>query len=99
MIYATCPKCGFIIDSFSETDLKKTIRANRLKYLTTRDQICPNCVNTISKCKVIDIKDGELPIFSVDVDGEDRTKIAEFAKKNGYAEVTDYTLKAFKGGK
>ncbi|MGC8608837.1 MAG: hypothetical protein ACP5UV_03075 [Thermoplasmata archaeon] len=99
MIYATCPKCGYIIDVFSENDLKKSIRANRLKYLTTRDQICPNCVNTISKCKTLELNDSDLPIFSANTDGEDKSKIAEFARKSGYAEVTDYTIKAYKGGK
>ncbi|MGC8497173.1 MAG: hypothetical protein ACP5NL_04145 [Thermoplasmata archaeon] len=97
MIYVACPVCGFTIDSFSEEDLKSPVREKRLKYLMTRDQVCPNCLTTVGKCQRVEAKEEEIPIFKVNVEESEKDKIIIFSKEHGYSVVTDFTIKQYKG--
>lgn len=99
MIYVVCPNCGYAIDVFKEEELKSPIREKRLKYLLTRDQVCPNCITTIGKCQRVDASENEIPIIKASINEEDKEKILKFAKDHGYIVVTDYTLKEFRGEK
>ena len=99
MIYAVCPNCGYAIDVFREEELKSPIREKRLKYLLSRDQVCPNCITTIGRCQRVDAQENEIPIIKVDVKEEEREGIIRFAKEHGYVLVTDYTLREYRGEK
>ncbi len=99
MIYAVCPNCGYAIDVFREDELKSPIREKRLKYLLSRDQVCPNCITTIGRCQRVDAQENEIPIIKVDVKEEEREGIIRFAKEHGYVLVTDYTLREYRGEK
>ncbi|MEM0156177.1 MAG: hypothetical protein QW597_06235 [Thermoplasmataceae archaeon] len=96
MIYLTCPKCGYAIDILSEEELNNPVKAKRLKYLTTRDQVCPNCVNTIGRCERIDAKEEDTPLMRVTIQGQEKAKFAEFCRDHGYAVATEYALNQFK---
>ncbi|HEU13048.1 MAG: hypothetical protein ACP5G5_06665 [Thermoplasmata archaeon] len=99
MIYAVCPNCGYAIDVFREEELKSPIREKRLKYLLSRDQVCPNCITTIGRCQRVDAQENEIPIIKADVKEEEREGIIRFAKEHGYVLVTDYTLREYRGEK
>ncbi len=77
--------------------MSNPVRVKRLKYLTTRDQVCPNCVKSIGKCQDYDISDSDVPVIKARIDDIDEGKIKEFCKNNGYLVVTEYTIKHFKG--
>lgn len=98
MIYVACPVCGFTIDLFSEEELKSPVREKRLRYLMTRDQVCPNCLTTIGKCQRIEAREEEVPLFKVAVDEAEKEKIKNFAREHGYSTVTDFTVKQYKEG-
>jgi hypothetical protein len=95
MIYAACSSCGFIIDEFGKDDIAP-IREKRLRYLLTRDQVCPNCLVSISKCQKVEGEGDEIPVFSVNVDESAKEAVREFSKSHGYGVVTEYTLDQFK---
>lgn len=97
MIYIACPMCGYTIDIFSEEDLKSPVRAKRMRYLTTRDQICPNCVNAIGRCEKIDQPEDKIPLLRVTTDDSVKTGLLDFCRKKGYAVATAYALKHFQG--
>ena len=97
MIYLTCPVCGYSIDIMKDEEVSNPVKAKRLKYLTTRDQVCPNCVNTIGRCERIDADEGSIPILRVDVQQQDKGKFMEFCRKSGYAVGTAYALDHFRG--
>jgi len=99
MIYAVCPNCGYAIDIFKEEELKSPIREKRLKYLLSRDQVCPNCVTTIGKCQRVDASENEIPILKVQIKEEEKDPLIKFARERGYVIITDYTLKDFRGEK
>ncbi|MEM0077613.1 MAG: hypothetical protein QW745_01695 [Thermoplasmata archaeon] len=99
MIYAVCPNCGYAIDVFKEEELKSPIREKRLKYLLSRDQVCPNCITTIGKCKRIDANESEIPILNVEISENERENLLKFAKERGYVIITEYTVKDFRGEK
>jgi formate-dependent phosphoribosylglycinamide formyltransferase (GAR transformylase) len=94
--YAICPNCGFGIDVFTEADLKNLVREKRLKYLITRDQTCPNCIMTFSKCEEITADESAVPIVRATIQDSDKARVREFAKERQYVVVTDYTLSKFK---
>jgi hypothetical protein len=94
--YAICPNCGFGIDVFTEMDLKSPVREKRLKYLLTRDQTCPNCIMTFSKCEEITADEGAVPILRAAVPDGDKARVRDFAREKQYVVVTDYTLSRFK---
>jgi uncharacterized Zn finger protein (UPF0148 family) len=96
MIYVACPVCGFTIDLFSEEDLKSQVKEKRLRYLMTRDQVCPNCLTTIGKCQRIEAKEEEIPIFKVNVEESEKEKIINFSREHGYSVVTEFTIKQYK---
>jgi hypothetical protein len=95
MIYAACSSCGFIIDEFGKDD-KAPVREKRLKYLLTRDQVCPNCLVSISKCQRVEGEENEIPVFAVSVEESAREAVRTFSKAHGYGVVTEYTLDQFK---
>lgn len=95
MIYLVCTKCGFSIDIIEEGGENNPVRAKRIKYLTTRGQVCPNCLNTIGKCERIDAGEDDIPIMRVDLKDPDREKFVEFCRANGYAVGTEYALREF----
>lgn len=92
MIYLTCIICGYAIDIMQDDEVNNPVRAKRLKYLTTRDQICPNCVNTIGKCERVDSPEENIPILRVDVADDTKTGLIKFCRDNGYVVATKYTL-------
>lgn len=96
MIYIACPLCGYTIDIFSDEDMKSPVRSKRLLYLTTRDQVCPNCVNAIGRCEKIVATDHDIPIIRVTVDDEVKKGLTEFCRKEGYAVATGYALEHFR---
>jgi hypothetical protein len=98
MICAVCSNCGYSIDVFEEDKLSP-VREKRLKYLLTRDQVCPNCLMSISRCERIEAEESDLPLFKIDVDEAQRAALKDFGKKRGYGAVTEYALKEFKVGK
>lgn len=98
MIYLICPKCGYSIDILKDEEVNNPVRAKRMKYLTTRDQVCPNCVNTIGKCEKIESPEDQIPLPRVEIN-EGREKFIEYCRKNGYAVCTDYALERFRGDK
>lgn len=98
MIYIACPMCGYTIDIFSEEDLKSPVRAKRLRYLTSRDQVCPNCVNAIGRCEKIEAPEQDIPLVRVSADDNVRKGLLEFCRRKGYAVVTSYALRHFQGG-
>lgn len=99
MIYLICPKCGYSIDILKDEEVNNPVRAKRMKYLTTRDQVCPNCVNTIGKCEKIESPEEGIPLLRVQINGEKKEKFIEYCRKNGYAVCTDYTLERYKEAK
>lgn len=99
MIYAVCPNCGYAIDVFKEEELKSPIREKRLKYLLSRDQVCPNCITTIGRCQRVDASENEVPILKVEVGEGERENLLKFAREHGYILVTEFTLKEFRGEK
>jgi hypothetical protein len=92
MIYLVCPICGYSIDIMADEEVNNIVRAKRLKYLTTRDQVCPNCVNTIGKCEKIEAKESEIPVIRVVLDENQRSYFTDYCRKNGYAVGTGYAL-------
>lgn len=96
MIYLICPKCGYSIDILKEEEVNNPVRAKRLKYLTTRDQVCPNCVNTIGKCEKVESPEGDIPLLRVEINDVGKEKFVEYCREKGYAVCTDYTLERFK---
>jgi len=99
MIYAVCPVCGYAIDIFKEDELKSPVREKRLKYLLSRDQVCPNCITTIGKCVRVDESEENIPIFKVNVEEGEKEQLKKFAREHGYVWITEYTLKHFRGEK
>lgn len=99
VIYLVCPICGYSIDVFTEAEATSPVRSKRLKYLTTRDQVCPNCVNTIAKCERIDAEESEIPIIRTQVPDGLKNGLIEFCRSKGYAVATDYALSDFRGDK
>lgn len=99
VIYLVCPICGYSIDVFTEAEATSPVRAKRLKYLTTRDQVCPNCVNTIAKCERIDAEENEIPIIRTQVADGLKSDLIKFCREKGYAVATDYALSDFRGDK
>ncbi len=99
MIYIACPLCGYTIDIFSEEDLKSPVRAKRMRYLSTRDQVCPNCVNAIGRCEKIEAAEQDIPLLRVTADDDVKRGLVEFCRKKGYAVATGYALEHFKEGK
>lgn len=99
MIYLTCPVCGYAIDIMRDDEINNPVKAKRLKYLTTRDQVCPNCVNTIGRCERIEAKEEEIPIMRVKVPEQENGKFIEFCRKTGYAVATNYALNHLRGVK
>lgn len=95
MIYTICSNCGFIIDIFSKEETSP-VREKRLKYLLTRDQICPNCLLAISKCQKVEAEENDIPSFVVDVEEPIKEAVKKFSKEHGYAVVTQYTIDQFK---
>lgn len=98
MIYLICPKCGFSIDIFKDDEVNIPVRAKRMKYLATRDQVCPNCINTIGRCEKIESPEEGVPLLRVEIEEEGKDKFIEYCRKNGYAVCTSYTLERFKEG-
>ncbi len=96
MIYLTCPVCGYAIDIMRDEEINNPVKAKRLKYLTTRDQVCPNCVNTIGKCERIEAKENEIPVMRVEVHEAEKDKFVDFCRKSGYAVGTAYALNHFR---
>ena len=96
MIYATCGNCGFTIDIFTAEDATNTVREKRLKYLMTRDQICPNCLVAIYHCQKVEAEESAIPILNVAVGDDEKEKVRAFAKERGYATVTEYTLNHYR---
>lgn len=84
--------CGYSIDIIREEELENPVRAKRLRYLTTRDQVCPNCINTIAKCEKVEAKEDDIPVIRASVDEGSKEKLVDFCRKNGYAVATEYTL-------
>lgn len=95
MIYLTCPRCGYIIDKLTEQEANDPVRSRRLKYLTTRDQICPNCVSTIARCERIDAREDEIPIMRIEVNSEKLDAFKKFCREKGYAVATEYAYREF----
>lgn len=89
--------CGYSIDIIKEEELQNPVRAKRLRYLTTRDQVCPNCINTIAKCEKVETEEEGIPVIRVAVDEGNKAKLIDFCRKNGYAVATDYALNESKG--
>ena len=98
MIYMVCPVCGYSIDIFTEEESTGPARSKRMKYLMTRDQVCPNCINTIGKCERVDAEEDNIPVIRVEVAGGLKQKFIEFCRKNGYAVGSKYALDHFGGG-
>ena len=96
MIYATCINCGFVIDIFANEELANLVREKRLKYLTTRDQICPNCLVAIAKCEKVEADENDIPILRTTIGDTDKDQLRAFAKEHGYSVVTDFTVNQFK---
>lgn len=96
MIYATCANCGYIIDLFGKEDEASPVRGKRLKYLVTRDQICPNCLISIAHCQKVEAEESAIPILNLPAVTEDKEKLRAFAKEHGYAVVTEYTVNQYK---
>jgi uncharacterized Zn finger protein (UPF0148 family) len=99
MIYLVCPICGYAIDVFTEEEAQNPVRSKRMKYLMTRDQVCPNCINAIPKCEKIESDEKDIPVIRVDVTGEEKERFSEFLKNKGYVVGTKYALEEFRGGK
>lgn len=91
--------CGYSIDIFTEEEAQSPVRSKRMKYLTTRDQVCPNCINTIGKCERIDAGEDEIPVMRVEVDEGEKAAFREYCREKGYAAATKYTLDEFRRGK
>ncbi len=96
MIYLTCPVCGYAIDIMADDEVNIPVRAKRLKYLTTRDQVCPNCVNTIGRCEKVEAKEEDTPILRVEVQDSEKENFVKFCRDGGYAVATEYTMNHFK---
>lgn len=96
MIYLICPMCGYAIDIMSEEEANSPVKAKRLKYLTTRDQVCPNCVNTIGKCEKVEADEKDIPIIRVEVQDSEKDDFIKFCRDNGYTVGTQYTMTQFK---
>lgn len=98
MIYTVCGTCGYVIDIFGKEDEANPIRGKRLKYLLTRDQICPNCLVAIAHCQRVEAEEGAIPIFNVDMDmgADEKEKVRAFAKERGYALVTEFAINQYK---
>lgn len=88
--------CGYAIDIMQESEIESPVKAKRLKYLTTRDQVCPNCVNTIGKCEKIEAKEEDTPLLRVTIDEQEKPKFVEYCRSHGYPVATAYTLTQFK---
>lgn len=96
MIYLICPMCGYAIDIMTEEEANIPVKAKRLKYLTTRDQVCPNCVNTIGKCERVEAEEKDTPILRVDVQEAEKADFVKFCRDHGYPVATKYTMTQFK---
>lgn len=96
MIYLACTMCGYSIDIMTESEAENPIRAKRIKYLTTRGQVCPNCLNTINKCEKIEASEEEIPVLRIEVDEKEKEKFAEFCRNEGYSVGTEYALQEFR---
>ncbi len=99
LIYLICPICGYSIDIFKEEEATDPVRSKRMKYLLTRDQICPNCINTIAKCEKIQEPDEKIPILRVKPNESETEKFIGYLRTKGYAVGTSYALQEFRGGK
>ncbi|MGC8645146.1 MAG: hypothetical protein ACP5UO_02615 [Thermoplasmata archaeon] len=99
MIYLVCPICGYAIDLFTEEESQNPVRSKRMKYLMTRDQVCPNCINAIPKCEKIEAPENEVPIIRVEVGDGEKGPFSQFLKSKGYIVGTKYALEEFRGGK
>lgn len=95
MIYLACTKCGYSIDIVAEEEAQSPIRAKRIKYLTTRGQVCPNCLNTINKCEKIEAAEEDIPIIRANVKETEKEKFQKYCRDNGYAVGTEYALQEF----
>lgn len=87
--------CGYSIDIISEEEAVNPIRAKRIKYLTTRGQVCPNCLNTVNKCEKIEAPEEEIPVIRIEIGDEEKAKFAGFCREAGYAVGTKYALQEF----
>ncbi|MEM0141217.1 MAG: hypothetical protein QXN66_04175 [Thermoplasmatales archaeon] len=99
MIYLVCPICGYAIDIFTEEEASNPVRSKRMKYLLTRDQICPNCINVIPKCEKIEANESEIPIIKVELGQDEQNQFSQYLKNKGYVVGTKFALDEFRGGK
>ena len=90
--------CGYSIDIFTEEEAQSPVRAKRMKYLTTRDQVCPNCINTIGRCERVDAAEDEIPVMRAEVNEDEKSSFGEYCREKGYAVGTNYALKEFREG-
>lgn len=87
--------CGYSIDIISEEEAANPIRAKRIKYLTTRGQVCPNCLNTVNKCEKIEAPEEDIPVIRIDIGEGEKAKFIEFCRNAGYAAGTKFALQEF----
>ncbi|MEM0073338.1 MAG: hypothetical protein QW078_00660 [Thermoplasmatales archaeon] len=99
MIYLVCPICGYAIDIFTEEEASNPVRSKRMKYLMTRDQVCPNCINAIPKCEKIEAAENNIPILRVNIDKAESEQFSRYLKEKGYVIGTEFALNEFRGGK
>ncbi len=98
MIYLFCPKCGFAIEAIADTEAANPIRQKRIHYLITRDQVCPNCLNTIGHCEQVTLDENCVPQLKVVVDDAQKKPFSEYLRSKGYVYGTDYALAEFRKG-
>jgi hypothetical protein len=53
VIKLVCPKCGFIIETFKEEDLKDPRKNKRYEALLKRTSLCGNCKTMVLRLKEI----------------------------------------------
>lgn len=96
MIYLVCTVCGYSIDIVSDDEANSPIRIKRIKYLSTRGQVCPNCLNTINRCEKIEAPEDQIPVMRAEIEEKDRSGFVEFCRSNGYAVGTEYAFNEYR---
>ncbi len=48
-----CPKCGFIIEIFTEDDLNSPRKKKRFEALLKRPSLCVNCNTMVSRLREV----------------------------------------------
>lgn len=53
MISLACPKCGFVIETFDDEELKDTRKERRYKSLLKRAVLCAGCNRMVSRLREV----------------------------------------------